>query len=324
MRCGKGWCCGVPVWRSPTMDPSEMNNQTLSHDDAMALMAGSLPEGRPDLVALAAAIEDFRDAFAEAPQPSPELAGWLTGAPASRERGTESTAPAATEVQTRTGALSGGMRAAARALAGLGVTAKIALGGTAALAAVASAGAVGALPDGPQAVFDRILDNNHADAPLPRTPSDQTAQTDTPRGARAEAGSGEQRHTQQRSPSQTTRETQAGGSGDRSQDTTSNPPRGGSDPAPESEGRDDSDDSRNDRPEGPDKEPAEPDNQFDDEPDEESERERERDDGDERSQGDDAEETDDSSDAAADADDSRDSSDDKEDVDAETEEASSN
>jgi hypothetical protein len=304
------------------MDRSEMNDQTLSDDDATALMAGSLPEDRPDLVVLAAAIVDFRDAFAEpAPQPSPELMSWLTGAPALLLlHGTESAAPAATPVRACARArLRRRIRTAANALAGLGVTAKFALGGTAALAAVAAGGAVGVLPEKPQAVFDGIIDNDHADPPLPRTPLDKSATTDAGPDADAGAESGEQRHTEQRSPSQNSSERQDRDSGDRrSQDATS-PRDGETDPAPGLDGSDDSDDSDNESQEDPDDHSD--DDQSDDEsqedPDDHSDDDQSDDDG---SGADDTEEIDGSSDDAADADGSSNSAEDADDVDAETSE----
>jgi hypothetical protein len=316
-----------------------MNDQPLSHEDATALMAGSLPADRPDLVVLAAAIDDFRDAFAEpAPQPSPELRGWLTGAPALLRHGTESAAMAATPVGARTGAaLRRRMRAAARALAGLGVAAKIALGGTAALAAVATAGAVGVLPEKPQAVFDRIIGNEHADALAPRTPLDQSADTiaradpradtDAPPAIdpRSDAGSREQRHTDQRSLSHNTSERPDRDSGGTSQDATSNPPRNERDPVPDSDEPDDVDhETQEDAGDEPDDQPTdEPEDQSDEEsddaPEDQSDEESDDDHGDDGSQADDEEETDASSDdAAPDADDSVDSSDDADDGDAET------
>ena len=297
-----------------------MNNQPLSHDDTIALLTGSPSHDRPDLVALAAAIDDFRDAFAEpAPQPSPELFAWLTSAPAQPQYSAESTTPTATPVRARTGGLKRRIRAATRTLAGLGVTAKLTFGATAALAAVASAGAVGVLPEGPQAVFDRILDNNHPDVTLPRGPVDEPAKSGTRADPRSEAGAEEQRHTEQRPPRQTTSEPQADGSDDRSPDATSDLPRGGSHPVPDSIAPNDSDDSDNERHDDPGNEPDDgPGHESDEESDDQSE------DADDGSQADDAEEADGSSDDAADGDGSSESSDDADDVDAETEEASSN
>ena len=291
------------------MDRTEMNNQLLSHEDAMALTSGALPPDRPDLVALAAAIDDYRDAFTgPAPQPSPELVGWLTGTPVLPEHDTEFTATAATPLAARTSPLQRRIRSAARALAALGVTAKIALAGTTAVAAVAAAGAAGVLPEGPQAVFDRILGQDHADAPIPRTPSDDRA--NTPSGTDADIGSGEEGQTELRSPSPTTSAPpQRGGSTDGAQDPTSGPHHGESQPAPHSDATDDSDHSDN--------EPHEdPDHESDDEPDGES------DDVDERGQADDAEEHYGSSDGD-DADRPTTSSDDADEVDAETDNASS-
>jgi hypothetical protein len=315
------------------MDRTEMNNQPLSHEDATALTSGALPPDRPNLVTLAAAIDDYRDAFTgPAPQPSPELVGWLTGTPVLPEHGTESTATAATPLAARTSPLQRRIRAAARALAALGVTAKIALGGTAAVAAVAAAGAVGALPEGPQAVFDRILGKDHADAPVPQTPSDDIAKTGTtPAGTHADVGFGEESHTRLRSPSPITSEPpQGGGSTEGAQDTTSGPHRGGTHPAPHSDATDDSHHSDNEPHKDPDHESDdEPDRESDDEPDHESDDEPDResdhesDDGDERGQADDTEENDGSSDGA-DVDGSTNSNDDAEEVDAETEETSSN
>lgn len=177
-----------------------MNNEPLSHDDAMVLTGGSLPQHRPDLVALAVAIDDFRDAFNEpAPQPSPELVGWLTGAPAPPFPGTMSLATAATPLATRTSPMRRRIQAAARALAALSVTAKVALGGTAALAAVAAAGAVDVLPEGPQGVYDRIVDNGAGDATVPRTPPDPAAESDL-RAGTSDTGSANQPRTEPRSP----------------------------------------------------------------------------------------------------------------------------
>jgi hypothetical protein len=172
------------------------------------------------------------------------------------------------------------------------------------VAAVAAAGAVGALPEGPQAVFDRILGKDHADAPVPQTPSDDIAKTGTtPAGTHADVGFGEESHTRLRSPSPITSEPpQGGGSTEGAQDTTSGPHRGGTHPAPHSDATDDSHHSDNEPHKDPD---------------------HESDDGDERGQADDTEENDGSSDGA-DVDGSTNSNDDAEEVDAETEETSSN
>jgi hypothetical protein len=317
-----------------------MKNQSLSRDDAMALTAGSLPADRPDLVALAAAIDDFREARAEpAPQPSPQLMGWLTGAPPLPQDGAATTATAAAPARACISPFQRRIRMAARALAGLSVAAKIALGGTAALAAVASTGAVGALPEGPQAVFDRILNNDHADAPLPRTPSDQTAQSDTGPASRSDArsdarsdpgsGSDEQLHMEQRSPNPSVPEPQRGGSTESPHNTTDRPPRSGGGPASHTDETDDSDDEGhedsdaesgdepdNDADDEFDGEPDDgPDDQRDDESDDQSDHEHDR------SQTDDTDETEEPGDAAADVHDSSNSTDNAAGVDAETEEA---
>ena len=297
-----------------------MNNQPLSHDDATALMTGSPPPDRPDLVKLATVIDDFRDALAEpAPQPSPQLADWLTGAQPLRLLGTEPTATDQTPV--RTNALRRRIRATARALAALGVTAKIALGGTAALAAVASAGAAGVLPQGPQAVFDRLLDNNHADTPLPPTPSNYTQETGTPPGGRPDADSGAQGHTEQRSPDQTTSEPQdrdSDDSDDRSQRATTDPARGGSDPPP---GRDETEDSDEAEPERLERPNDQPDHDSDAEEDHESG--GEDDDEDYESGGEDGGEDHESDDEPDHFDDDSDGEEDRSDVDDSAEDDSS-
>jgi hypothetical protein len=326
------------------MDRTEMKNQPLSHDDASALMSGQLPQDRPDLMALAAAIDDFRDAFAEpAPAPSPELMGWLTGAPAQPLRTSESAAPTAVPVRGRTSArLRQRIRASARALAGVGLTAKFAFGGTAALAVVGAAGAVGVLPEKPQEVFDRIVGNGHPQAPVTPTQADEAAKTgalpDAPPDAGAEAdfpsGSGEQRPPRQNTPEREE------GSGEPSHDTSSPPPRGEADPAPDSDRPEDSgdehqgsrddeledqpDDEHDDEPdEGADEPEDQPDDEHDDEPDEgadepEDQPDDEHDDGSDAEPAD-KEETDGSSDDTADEDDSSNSSDDVDDFQVEVE-----
>lgn len=111
------------------------------------------------------------------------------------------------------------IRAAVRALAALSVTAKVALGGTAALAAVAAAGAVDVLPEGPQAVYDRIVDNGAGDATAPRTPPDPAAESD-PRAGTSDPGSANQPRTEQRSPLPNPVEAQGEDSSEQSQATT--------------------------------------------------------------------------------------------------------
>lgn len=221
-----------------------MDDQLLFHDDATALMAGSLPQDRPDLVVLAAAIHGYRDAYvAPAPQASPELMGWLSGTPTPPRNGTE-VPTAATPVRARASARRW-RRTAASALTGWGVAAQIALGGTAAFAMVATAGAVGVLPDGPQVVFDRILDTNRTEAPPPNTPVDEGADIDAPLAP----GPDEQRFTKPRSPSQDTPARQDPDSENTSQDTTGDRPRGERETAPSS---DESDESANETKKDPD------------------------------------------------------------------------
>lgn len=281
-----------------------MNSQPLSHDDAMALTGGSPPQDRPDLVTLAVAIDDFRKTFTEpAPQPSATLVGWMTGAPALPPHGIGTTVTAATPAHTRTGSLRRWIRTATGALTGLGVTATIALGGTAALAAVTTAGAIGVLPEGPQAVFDRILDDNRTDAPPPGPPS-------TPATPPDDAGSGARHHHEQRFPIADTAEPQGGGGVDTSQDVMSEPARDMNAPTPERE--------EENHPETDDERLEYPDPDSNDEPDEGLSG-QDSDDGPERSQDEDAEQTDGSSEDAVDVSGSGTDSDDAEDGDAATE-----
>lgn len=252
-----------------------MNNQPLSHEDAMVLTGGALPQARPDLVALAVAIDDFRGAFAEpAPQPSPELVGWLTGAPAPPLTGTEPTATAATPLAARTSPMRRRVRAAARALAALSVAAKIALSGAVALAAVAAAGAVDVLPEGPQAVYDRIFDNGPGAATVPRRPPDRAAESDPRLGARAITGSGEQPRTGPGTPVPNPLEAQDEGSSERSEDTSSDRSGSVGEQSPRPGTTNDSasvdDDRRAGQDEEPDDEAAdEPDDEVGDDPDHE-------------------------------------------------------
>lgn len=236
-----------------------MDDQLLFHDDATALMAGSLPQDRPDLVVLAAAIHGYRDAYvAPAPQASPELMGWLSGTPTPPRNDTE-VLTAATPVRTRAN-YSRWRRTAASASTGWGVTAQIALGGTAALATVATAGAVGVLPDGPQMVFDRILDTNRTEAPPPNSPVDET-DIEAPLAP----GPGEQRLTEPRSPSQDTPARQDPESGNTSQDTTGDRPRGERETAPSSDESDESDnETKKDPDDRSDDRPGKDDSQTDD------------------------------------------------------------
>lgn len=289
-----------------------MNGRPLTHDDAMALTRGSLPQDRPDLVALALAIDDFRQTFTEpAPQPSATLIAWMTGSPALPPHGVGTTLTVATPVHTRTGSLRRWTRTATRALAGLGVTMKIALGGTAALAAVATAGAIGVLPGGPQAVFDRILDDNRTDAPPPGPPP-------TPATPADDAGTGARHHHEHRLPTADTSEPQ-GGRVDGSQDVTGEPARDMNTPAPEreEENHTETDDERL-------KDPAD---DSDGEPNEESDEglsSQDSNDGPKRSQDEDAEQTDGSGGDAVDVSGSGTDSHDAQDHDAATEGGGSN
>jgi hypothetical protein len=289
------------------MNHSEMNSQPLSHDDAMALTGGSLPPDRPDLVALAVAIDDFRKTFTEpAPQPSATLVGWMTGAPARPPHAIGTTVTVATPAHTRTGSLRRWVRTATSALTGLGVTATIALGGTAAVAAVTTAGAMGVLPAGPQAVFDRILNDDRTDAPPPGPPS-------TPATPPDDAGSGARHHHEHRFPIADTTEPQGGGGVDTSQDVTSEPAPDLNAPTPERE--------EENYPETDDERLENPDPDSNDEPDESDEglSAQDSDDEPERSQDEDAEQTDGSSEDAVDVSGSGTDSHDTDDGDAATE-----
>lgn len=267
------------------MDHSEMNSQPLSHDDAMALTGGSLPQDRPDLVALAAAIDDFRETFTKpAPQPSATLVGWMTGAPALPPHGVGTTVPVATPVHPRTGVLRRWTRTAAGTLTGLGLAAKIALGGTAALAAVTTAGAIGVLPEGPQGVFDRILDNNQTDTPPPAPPS-------TPATPPDDAGSGARHGHEHRLPIGDTSDPQDSGGPDKSQDVPSEPAPDMNTPTPERE--------EENHPETDDERPEDSDDDSSDASDQALSG-QDSDDGPERSQDEDAEQTDGSDEDAVD------------------------
>lgn len=295
------------------MDHSEMNSRLLSDQDAIDLMAGRAPQGRPDLEALAEAIADFRDAFTEpAPQPSPELVGRLTGVPVLPRHETDTRATAVAPLRPHTSPLARWIRTAVRALAGLGIAAKVGLGGTAALAVVTAAGMTGVLPEGPQAVFDRIFDKQQTDQPSPGSPSEETSESETPTGSGAEEAG------KPPSPAPiTSRPGDRGGDGKSPNMTGEQSPSGGGQPAPQPKrpgnpGNPGSNPSH----EGPENEPddeAEPDGDagFEDEP------RYQPDDEDDLGHPDETEENEDSSDRV-DADRSSDSSTDTGDIDTGT------
>lgn len=124
-----------------------MTRRRITHDEAQRVLAGQSLPGRPDLDALARAVEEMRIvAHAPAPQPTAALRERLA-APQAVGVSAEDTSP-------------GGIKRMLTALAGWGIAAKLATG-TGALAlgvvGVSAAGAAGALPGLLQESFDSVV-----------------------------------------------------------------------------------------------------------------------------------------------------------------------
>lgn len=125
-----------------------MTKRAITDTEAEQLLAGTTPEGRPDLAVLAASIAGARAVSTAAdPQPSVALAARL-----------DSPVPVGARVETQPAR---GIKKMVASLAGLGIAAKIAAGsGALALGLVGmagAAGAVGALPGPAQDVFDGVF-----------------------------------------------------------------------------------------------------------------------------------------------------------------------
>lgn len=125
-----------------------MRKRMITDAEAERLLAGTTPEGRPELQMLAASIADVRAVSpVAAPQPSAALAARL-----------ESPVPtlgAAAEVEPARG-----IKKMVASIAGLGVAAKVAAASgvlALGLVGVGAAGAAGALPAPAQEVFDDVI-----------------------------------------------------------------------------------------------------------------------------------------------------------------------
>lgn len=136
----------------------------ISDDDAQALVKGHAPVARPELAHLAGSMSEFRSAaFETVPRPSAELASRLDLARASRISTLDMAVSDSDMVQTQSVAASeaGSHKKGAKNLiswfVGLGLGTKIVLGATVAVAATTGAGAAGALPDGAQDAFDKVV-----------------------------------------------------------------------------------------------------------------------------------------------------------------------
>lgn len=158
-----------------------MRKTRLSDDDALAILDGQIPEGRPDLASVASAVHEMRVAsLGSAPRPSAELAARLdldrvAGISASAgglpERSLDWVpAPTARRVPTR-----GRARMIFSWFAGLGLAAKIAIGATTVAFGAVGAGAVGVLPPAVQDGFDEVVS---VVTPLPDTSSDDAVTGD--------------------------------------------------------------------------------------------------------------------------------------------------
>jgi hypothetical protein len=124
-----------------------MRKRMITDAEAEQLLAGTTPEGRPELAALAASIADVRAvSTAAAPQLSAALAARL-----------ESPVPAGAVADAQPAR---GIRKMVASIAGLGVAAKVAAASgvlALGLVGVGAAGAAGALPAPAQEVFDDVI-----------------------------------------------------------------------------------------------------------------------------------------------------------------------
>jgi len=140
-------------------------NKKIDNDEAERLLAGTLPEGRPELRDLADAITAVRMTAASAPLPVPTalLVDRLSGQPIASistmgEAEVASPVPAGGASGTvRRPALIEGVRGVMEWISGLGLTSKIAIGLGVVVFGTAGVGAAGALPGPAQSAFDTIV-----------------------------------------------------------------------------------------------------------------------------------------------------------------------
>lgn len=126
------------------MEDSEMEKRALSDEEVEAVLRGEVPAGRGDLIDLAVAMQEVREAVpTEAPVPSPALVAWLNA-----DRRTVHAEPSVVR-RTRPRAVAW--------IAGLGLGAQAALGATGAAAVGAGAGLTGVLPSEAQLLVDDFL-----------------------------------------------------------------------------------------------------------------------------------------------------------------------
>jgi len=131
-----------------------MTKHRVSDDEAAELLRGSAPSARPELAPLAESISNFRAAaFESVPQPSAELSARLDLHGAPREIVSMTPSSSAHTAASQQGRV----RQMITWFTGLGVLAKIFLGSTVAVAAVAGAGVGGVLPGGAQGVFETVV-----------------------------------------------------------------------------------------------------------------------------------------------------------------------
>lgn len=125
-----------------------MRKRMITDAEAEQLLAGTTPEGRPELAALAASVAAVRVvSTAAAPQPSAALAARL-----------ESPVPAGAVADAQPAR---GIKKMVATIAGLGVAAKVAAASgvlALGLVGVGAAGAAGALPAPAQQVFDDVIE----------------------------------------------------------------------------------------------------------------------------------------------------------------------
>jgi hypothetical protein len=141
-----------------------MRKQSISTEDATAILSGRAPEARPDLEVLVSALDDFRLASFEAPpQPSAELAALLDAeqaprfSPSLQRAAATKTARNAWATAWRRPTLLVRRSRLIGWIAGLSLAAKISVGATAAAVGVVGAGAAEVLPAPAQEVFDEVL-----------------------------------------------------------------------------------------------------------------------------------------------------------------------
>ena len=138
----------------------------INDHEADDLMAGRVPQGRPDLVGLAETISAVRTEYRAVPVPVPSelLAAVLEGRHAVSPSSASGTAVAPPSIVAAArsplgvvAALTKGVHAVKNWLTELELVSKVALGSGALVLAVSGVGAAGALPGDAQTAFDRVV-----------------------------------------------------------------------------------------------------------------------------------------------------------------------